>query len=152
MQIRFNRANGIWKIRREMKGPSIIFACLISRGRISSRCRRRRSQSQSQLRVALLPSHANMSGHGDVTSGVSFFAACTYHWRARGERQRKERKKERERERKRSSSTPTLQSPLQCMYACTFTLRGPIHMTDAITEDIRGVGRCEVRFGECRRR
>lgn len=27
--------------------------------------------------------HANMSGRGDVISGVSFFAACTYH-RARG--------------------------------------------------------------------
>ncbi|KAM0735830.1 hypothetical protein ACS0PU_009791 [Formica fusca] len=23
--------------------------------------------------------HANMPGHGDVTSGVSFFAVCTYH-------------------------------------------------------------------------
>lgn len=109
------------------------------------------SQSQSQLRVAL-PPHANMLGHGDVTSGVSFFAACTYHWRARGEEQewqRKERKKKgKERERDRLAR-------LRCSRRCSVYVYVTWSHTHGRCDRGVYVGRgegCEVRFVECRRR
>lgn len=101
--------------------------------------------------------HANMPGRGDVTSGVSFFAACTYHWRARGEERaagerekKKKKKKGREGEKKIVLARLRCSCRCECVHACTFTLRGCIHATDAIAgENTWG---CEVRFGECRRR
>ena len=85
-----------------MKGPSsIIFACLISR---TTHFIAAAAVAVAAASCVTVVAHANMSGRGDVTSGVSFFAACTYHWHARGEeraekeRKRKERKEGREKE------------------------------------------------------
>lgn len=88
---------------REMKGPwSMIFACLILRMRFIAPPTAAVAAAGGVTVVA----HANMPGRGDVTSGVSFFAVCTYH-RVPGEknecdRERERKEKERERRRERS--------------------------------------------------
>lgn len=143
-----------------MKGPSsIIFACLISRTHFIARRRHRSRQSQSwsQLRVAL-PSSRTQICRGAVTSHPAFRfsrrALITGVPGERNERRVKERKKKkkkgREGEKKIVLARLRCSCRCECVHACTFTLRGCIHATDAIAgENTWG---CEVRFGECRRR
>jgi len=117
------RGRGMRGIRREMKdSPATIFARPISR-RVSSR-------RGLQLRAALLAvvAYANMPGRGDVTSGVSFFAACTYHPRARveeraGARRAEEARRSEREEDKDRLSTPTPPSSSSSSRACCVAAR-----------------------------
>lgn len=122
-----------------MKEPSsIIFACLISRTHFIARRRRHRSRRSPVVVAAAscvtVVAHANMPGRGDVISGVSFFAACTYHWRARGEEraagEREKKKKEREGEKK--IVLARLRCSRRCECACT---RVHVYITWSHTRD-----------------
>lgn len=96
-----------------MKGPSIIFACLISRTHFIAPPPPQ-SQSQSQLRVAL-PSSRTQICRGTVTSHPAFrFSRHALITGVPGERDEWQEKGRKKKERERLS-TPTLQSSLQCV-------------------------------------
>lgn len=145
-----------------MKGSSassMIFACLISRAAFH----RTAEVAVAAASCVTVVAHANMPGRGDVTSGVSFFAVCTYHQapREKNEQQGIRRKKERERTREREGSclgTPTLQSPLLRVrtHGCvcvsrvrTLMSRSRVYTHDRCDREGIRVER-EMRFGECR--
>lgn len=124
-----------------MKGPSIIFACLISRAHFI--VPPLPPQSQSQLRVAL-PSSRTQICWGTVTSHPAFrfsrHALITGVPGERDEWQEKGRKKK-ERKRKREIVLAYAYAAVAVVvYACTFMLRGHIHETDTIAEEygVRG--------------
>lgn len=133
-----------------MKGSSassMIFACLISRAAFH----RAAAVAVAAASRVTVVAHANMPGRGDVISGVSFFAVCTYHRapREKNEQQGIRRKKERERTRERGRALARLRCSRRCCaYTCVRVyvhlcrVVGYIHTTDVIAREYEWNVRC----------
>jgi len=134
----------------------MIFACLISRAAFH----RAAAVAVAAASRVTVVAHANMPGRGDVISGVSFFAVCTYHRapREKNEQQGIRRKKERERTRERGRALARLRCSRRCCaYTCVRVhvcarvfdvyvhlcrVVGYIHTTDVIAREYEWNVRC----------